>query len=172
MDLSFLKTATPRELLGLYDAVLCELRERHVVRSANNPVADYAELLASRVFRFELAERSTTGFDGECPAGVRYEVKARRRTPQNSSVRLSALRDLDKAHFHFLIGVIFGSDFSVEYAAKIPHAVVQEKSKFNDHSRASIMHLRRDLLDDPRVEDVTAALRNAAVGTLHLARAV
>ena len=165
MDYQFVTSATAGELLGLYDAVLRELRERSIVRSGNNPVADYAELLASHALDFQLLSKSNTGFDGES-AGVRYEVKARRLSPENSSVRLSALRDLEKAHFHFLVGVIFDPNFDVAYAAKIPHAVVLEKSKYGSHARASIFRLRRDVFDDPRVEDVTQKLRAAAHGVL------
>ena len=53
---------------------------------------------------------------------------------------------------------MFGSDFSVEYAAKIPYAVVQEKFKFNKQSRAPIMHLRHDDLSVPRVRSNLALL--------------
>ena len=36
-----------KQLLEVYCALMSELRERGVVRSANNPVADYTETLVS-----------------------------------------------------------------------------------------------------------------------------
>ena len=104
--------------------------------------------------------------------GVRYEVEAPRLTPLNSSEPLSALRILDSANFHSIIGVIFESDFSVDYAATIPYAVVLEKLGLSNHLRAFIMHLPQDLLDDLRVDNVTAALKTAAAGTFRSPRAV
>jgi hypothetical protein len=72
MDFSFLRSHSHNELLNLYDAVLAELRSREILRSSNNPVADYSEWLASRALGLRLESRSTTGFDGICDAGHRY----------------------------------------------------------------------------------------------------
>lgn len=47
MDLRLLTT---RELLKTHSAVMDELRRRAVVRSANNPVSDLAELIFCRTF--------------------------------------------------------------------------------------------------------------------------
>jgi hypothetical protein len=158
LDFAFLKTASHHELLALYDALLCELRERHITRSSNNPVADYTEWLAARALGLVLQAKSTTGFDGVCAAGHRYEVKGRRRTPQNSSVQLSQIRGLAQHHFDYLIGVIYRNDFSIEYAAKIPHCVVVERAKYREHTNASIFQLTPDVLADSRVTNITAAI--------------
>jgi hypothetical protein len=163
MDLSFLQRVSNRELLQLYNSLLCELRERHVVRSANNPVADYTEWLAARALGLRLERKSTTGFDGICGAGFRYEIKGRRRTPQNNSVQLSQIRGLDKNHFDYLIGVIYKPDFSVEYAAQLPYEVVLEKAAYREHTNAWILQLRSDLFRDPRVTDITEQLAAAAL---------
>lgn len=165
MDVDFLKNASHHELLLLYDALLCELRDRRITRSANNPVADHTEWLASRALGLTLEAKSTAGFDGVCVNGLRYEVKGRRRTPQNKSVQLSQIRGLDKHHFDFLVGVIYRSDFSVDYAAKIPYAVVVEKAKYREHTNASILQLKRELMEDPRVVDITQVIVAASVAT-------
>lgn len=162
MDLLFLKQASHHELLALYDAILTELRGRDILRSSNNPVADYSEWLAARALGLTLQTKSTTGFDGVCGAGHRYEVKGRRRTPHNSSVQLSQIRGLDKCHFDFLVAIIYNPDFTVDYAGKIPYAVVAEKAKFRSHTNASILQFKRDLLQDPRVLDITAKITDAA----------
>lgn len=158
MDITFLKAASHHELLALYDALLCELRDRGVTRSSNNPVADYTEWLAARALGLTLETKSTTGFDGICAKGFKYEVKGRRRTPQNDSVQLSQIRGLAKRHFDFLVGVIYRPDFSIDYAAKIPHEVVVERAKFREHTNASILQMKPDIFSDRRVTDITQAI--------------
>src|SRR5712671_1175595 len=69
-------------LLQLSAGVIDELRRRGVIRTTNNPVADYAELLAARAFGLVLAGRSEAGYDATDAAGNRYQVKARRLTAQ------------------------------------------------------------------------------------------
>ena len=76
---------TDRELLALYDTVLDTLRARGTTRSANNPVADYAEGLYAKALKLELVGKSTTGYDGTDPAGKKIEIKARRITNENGS---------------------------------------------------------------------------------------
>ena len=76
---------TTSELLQLWSRSLAELRTRGICRSANNPVADYAELLSTRALGLTLAAKSNTGSDAVDGQGQRYEVKARRITPENRS---------------------------------------------------------------------------------------
>ncbi|MFS8083821.1 MAG: hypothetical protein ACMG51_10240 [Ginsengibacter sp.] len=93
---------------------------------------------------------------------MKYEVKGRRRTPQNGSVQLSQIRGLDKHHFDFLVGVIYRADFSVDYAAQIPHAMVVERARYREHTNASIFQFKREVLMDPRVIDITEAIITAS----------
>jgi hypothetical protein len=162
MDLSLLKVASHHELLSLYGALLCELRDRGITRSANNPVADYTEWLAARALGLTLGTKSTAGYDGVCARGFKYEVKGRRRTPQNDSVQLSQIRGLDEQHFDFLIGVIYRQDFSIDYAAQIPYDVVVERAAYRAHTNASVFQLRPDVLRDPRVTDITQRMVDAS----------
>jgi len=74
MPLSQLQSATSSELLALYVAVLKELRRRKVVRSTNNPVADYAEFLLSGVMGLKLAAKSTTGYDALGASLAKYHA--------------------------------------------------------------------------------------------------
>ena len=69
---------------------------------------------------------STAGYDGIDPQGQKIEVKCRRLTRYNNSHQLSAIRNLEKAHFDFLAGVLFNEDFSVMRAALIPSQVVKD----------------------------------------------
>jgi hypothetical protein len=150
-----LPEASASELFALFDSVLCELRQRGLVRSSNNPAADYAEWLACKALGLSLQPKSTRGFDATCPNGVRYEVKSRRRTPQNQSVQLGHIRGLTERQFDFLIGVIFKPDFSVDYAAKIPYDIVQAKATFSEHANASILQFKQELLTLRGVVDLT-----------------
>src|SRR5690242_9176454 len=92
IDLTKLESA---ELLALFDGVLVELRARGLVRSSNNPVADYAESLIAKALGLRLETKSTTGYDAIGPDGLKYEIKGRRPTPANKSRQLSVIRGLD-----------------------------------------------------------------------------
>jgi hypothetical protein len=158
---SGLTTKSDRELLALFGEVLCELRARKVVRSTNNPVADYAEGLVAKALGLELLAGSTTGCDATDALGKRYEIKGRRLTEHNPSTQLSVVRGLDKCHFDFLAGVLFNEDFSIQRACLIPHAVVLRKAKYRQHVNGWILFLRSGLWDEPGVADITADLCRA-----------
>ena len=158
-----LQKLSSRSLLRVYSAVMRELRERTVVRSTNNPVADLAELLASRAFRLKLETRSTAGFDGVARDGTRYQVKARRRTPENQSTQLSVIRNLGANKFKYLLAIVFDEDFNVESAFRIPRGTVRRYARFSRHVNGHILRLIGPVLDDPHTEDVTARLRAVAI---------
>ncbi len=95
-----LEALPTRALLFLFADVMEELRRRDVVRSSNNPVADYTEWLVARSLSLKLRPGSSTGFDAEDKDGKRYEIKGRRLTEHNGvhatqchpRARLAALR--------------------------------------------------------------------------------
>ena len=147
-----------RQLLFDYARILDELRQTKIIRSKNNPVGDYAEWLVSETFNLELCSKSMKGHDAY-DGRYKYEVKARRLTGDNQSRRLSAIRDLDKHHFDYLIGVLFDHDFGVVRSAKIPWAVVKENSSHNEHSNSAIFNLSDSIWDNPGVEDITTLIQ-------------
>jgi hypothetical protein len=65
-----------------------ELLSQGVVRSTNNPVADYSEYLTARAFGLTLVASSSIGYDAIGEDDVRYQVKARRLTARNTSRQL------------------------------------------------------------------------------------
>jgi hypothetical protein len=146
------------ELLGLYADVLEALRSRGVTRSTNNPAADYTEHLVATRLGLTLAGKSSSGFDASDAGGLRYQIKGRRLTRQNQSTELSALRNLEARPFDFLIAVVYRRDFTVDYAAQVPHAVVLELASYSKHTNAHRFHMRRSVLEDARVTDLTARL--------------
>ncbi|QGY03599.1 hypothetical protein MMSR116_18175 [Methylobacterium mesophilicum SR1.6/6] len=56
--IGFVKARKVNELLELHGAVIEELRERKIVRSANGPIGDYAEFLFAKAFGWTLVNNS------------------------------------------------------------------------------------------------------------------
>lgn len=154
-----IQTLSTRELLASYVAVLAELRNRGVVRSTNNPVADVSELLFEKALKLRLAPKSTKGYDAVDEQGRKYEIKGRRLTAHNGSRQLSALRDLNQQPFTFLAGVLFLEDFSVSRACLVPYKQVIKHSTYRKHTNSWIFHLRDSVWGLPGVIDVTPRLR-------------
>ena len=148
------------DLLRLYASVVRTLKKRGVTRSANNPVGDYAEKLVAEGLNLELVAKSNAGYDAlDRASGARYEVKARRLTPENASTQLSAIRNLDRAPFDFLVGVVFNDDFSLAYAALLSRGAVGDLAKYVRHTNSHKLMLSKSVYSHPGVEDVTAAIR-------------
>ena len=81
---------TNEEVLRLWATVMGELRRRRVIRSANNPVADYAETLVAERLGLQLVGNSTASYDAVAQDGTRYQIKARRLHDETSSRQLRA----------------------------------------------------------------------------------
>lgn len=155
-----LQNLSASELFGLFAKIMAEMRQRSIVRSSNNPVADYAEYLVASALDLKLVGPSTTGYDATDSKGQRYEVKARRMT-RGPSRQLSAIRGLGKQHFDYLAGVLFNEDFTVYRACLIPFEVIGEVSIHREHVNAHIMHLSDSILKRPDVRDITAQVQAA-----------
>jgi hypothetical protein len=161
MKMPNLKSMTVSELFDIHGKVLSELRERGVVRSTNKPIADYAEYLSARALSLSTSPKSTKGYDAKGPDNKKYEIKSRQITRQNPSREVSALRDLDKRHFDYLIGVLFNEEFRVLRACRIPHSTVLKVAKYSNHTNAWRFHLRDSLWSMPGVVDLTAKIQKA-----------
>jgi hypothetical protein len=146
------------ELLQTFAAILEELRSRGIARSSNNPIADYTEWLVSWKLGLQREANSTAGFDATAEDGTKFEIKSRRVTQHNPSVQLGAFRNLEAKQFDYLIGVIYEADFSIRYAAKVPHAVIGPNSRFSDHTNAHLFNLTPNILELPEVDDITSVL--------------
>ncbi|MCP5224044.1 MAG: hypothetical protein H6946_02725 [Thauera sp.] len=154
-----IQSLSVRELFASFVALLGELRRRGVVRSTNNPVADFSELLFEKALLLQLAPKSTKGYDATDAHGRKYEIKGRRLTAHNGSRQLSALRGLDQQHFTYLAGVLFREDFSVLRACLVPHEQVLAQSTYRKHTNSWIFQLRDGVWDLPGVMDVTPQLQ-------------
>ncbi|MFT3755046.1 MAG: hypothetical protein QM769_03730 [Pseudoxanthomonas sp.] len=147
-----------KQLLSAYCELMAAMKERGIVRSSNNPVADYTESLVSGSLGLSLQGQSQAGFDAADSSGRRYQIKGRRLTAHNTSPQLSAIRNLDRKPFDLLAAVAYDASLSVMYAALIPVEVVAELSRFSKHSNSHVLVFRRSVLDDPRVTDITQLL--------------
>lgn len=160
VDLSALSNS---ELLALHCQVMGVLRERGVVRSSNNPVADYTESLVANALGATLVTASQAGYDAVGPDGTRYQIKGRRLTLANGSTQLSAIRNLATKPFDVLAAVVFDASLVVQYAALIPLPVVQELGRYRAHTNSHTLHFRRLVLDLDGVVDITNRLRAATL---------
>jgi hypothetical protein len=152
---------TNGELLALSRRILAELRNRDVIKSGNAPTGDYAELLVQQATGGELAAQSQKSWDVETP-GPNVEllqVKARVVTdPKKRGERqLSFFRSWD---FDAAIIVLFGDDFTVWKAARLPVEIVEEVAKHVSHVSGWRVIATDALL--ARGEDWTERLRDAA----------
>jgi len=160
MDISQL---VPAELLSLHARIADELRARGITRSSNNPTGDLAEYIFCKAFGWRQEANSNAHVDAFGVDGTRYQIKGRRITRYNSSRQLSAIRDLDGAHFDFLAGVLFSEDYGVRRAALIPCSVAVEFATFQKHTNSHKFLLRDDVWEMSGVRDVTAELRSVAL---------
>ena len=154
-----LKNMPLNDLLALHAAIMNQLRDRGVARSANNPTGDLAEYLFCRAFGWQQAPNSEKGFDATDGDGNRFQIKGRRLHRLNKSRQLSAIRDFDG--FDTLAAVLFDDDYRVFRAALIPREIARTRSKFIEHTNSNKFILTDSVWDTPGVTDVTAELQAA-----------
>lgn len=141
-----LRNMDERRLLSLYSELMEELRDRELIRSSNNPVADYAEKTAVEYMGLTRVGKEEKGYDAVDKNKGRHQIKGRRITKHNDSRQLSVIRDLDKKPFDYLVAVIFNEDFSVNEIWEVPYRFVKENSRFSKHQNGHIFIANTNLL--------------------------
>lgn len=154
-----LEELTTLELLQLHSEITDKLLESTVIRSANNPVADYAEFIASKGLELNLEPLSQTGYDAIDTVGCKYEIKGRKRTNKNLG-QFSVFRGLNDKKFDYFVGILFDKKFKVEKAWKVPHNIVFEIAKYNEHVNGWRLTVNQLMLERPDVEDITELIQN------------
>jgi hypothetical protein len=142
------------ELLALWSRVMAELKRRGLVRTANNPVADYAEHLVAKHLGLTLQDNNHAAYDAIAPDGTRYQIKGRRMTRHRSSRQLGVIRNLDQHGFDVLAIVLFESTFAVVGIWTVPYDVVREHAVYKSHVNGHVLHARSSLLNDPLVTKI------------------
>lgn len=112
------------ELFKIYNKVIFELKELGVIRSKNNPVGDYGEFLAEKIFGLTRAAKDSKGYDLIDNEGKKYQVKTRRPTPDNPSRQLGGFRDLDENLFDSCLAIILSPEFEPKEIWEIPHGII------------------------------------------------
>lgn len=148
------------EILQLQVGIGEELRERGVIRSANNLTGDLAEYLFCAAFDWQQEPNSKRGFDATGQNGLRYEIKGRRVHRRNKSRQLSAIRDLPGKQFDVLACILFDDMYNIARAALIPHSIVSRRSSYINHTNSYRFILQDEVWDLDGVEDVTKVLRS------------
>jgi hypothetical protein len=156
--LGLIKSFSVEALLNINALTIEELIDRDILRTRNNPVADYAEWLISQKLHLHLLPNSHQGFDAIDEHGVRYQIKARRHSRTHKPLRLGVIRDLESDLFDHLITVIFNWDYSVLAAYKIPISVVKKFAKPNQHQNGHILFVRGGVLNDRDTQDISDQL--------------
>ena len=159
-----LSPLTIGQLLDVHAGATVELRRRGVLRSGNNPCADYAETLVTRTFGWHQNSQSNAGFDAwtSDDPPQRIEIKARRWEMPNGSREVSALRRLETRPFDRLLGIVFSRSYGVLLALDIPIDVVRARAGWSEHTRSAKFHLRDDLVHEPGVATLTERLNAAS----------
>jgi len=140
------------DLLSRWAAIMSELGRRGILRTANNPVADYAEYVVADRLGLTLENNSNAGHDGTDKNGVRYQIKARRLTANTGRRQLSPIRNIDQDKFDFLIVALFDHDFTLVELWKLPIALVRMHGRHSNHVNGWIVHAKGAILLDSRAE--------------------
>lgn len=140
-----LKAMDEQALLHLYADLMDELRDRELIRSSNNPVADYAEKIAVETLHLERVRKEEKGYDA-VDGRIKYQIKGRRVTRHNDSRQLGVVRNLEDKLFDFIVAVIFNEDFSVKEIWKIPYQFIKENSRYSSIQNGHIFTANTNLL--------------------------
>lgn len=151
------------KLLELHADLLIELKRREIVRSANNPIGDYAELLFSKSFGWILNTNSSADADAADHHGLRYQIKGRRLASPRGSRQLGFIRRLPERPFDYLAAILFDERFRVSRAALIPFEIVQPRAAYVDSVKAWRFMLNDAVWQIDGVRDVTAELKAVEV---------
>jgi hypothetical protein len=149
------------ELLALYADILDELNRRTVLKTQNNPVADYTEWLVARSLELKLERNSRKGFDATDSNGVRYQIKGRRLHPNNPSRQLGVIRNLKRNEFDFLVAVLFNRDFSLLEAWKISREQVERYARFSSYQNGHILMLEGAVLTAEGTQSIVGEIKGA-----------
>lgn len=121
-----LESLSVAQLLRLHSGILDELRQRRILRTANNPRGDYAEWRVAQVLRSTLATKnSAPGFDATDDDGLGCQIEARHLTSEHDSTQLSVIRNLNERDFDVLVAIVLAPDWRVRRAIMLPHAAVE-----------------------------------------------
>ena len=145
---------SPTELLLTHCRIIDHIRQRNLHSPGGNPIAGYAELLASERLDLQLYPDETIGFDAKHRiTGETYQIK-HTRNPKSTPLT-GIINNLDGRPFDFLVFLIFNADLSVREAWRLPYDSVHRNARYNKANDAHNISFTRDLRAQPEVEDIS-----------------
>lgn len=153
-----LKDMTEKELMIYNSKIMNELKTREIIRTKNNPIADYCEWLVAKKFGWELQNSSNAGFDVIDSDGLRVQIKCRTLEKGKGTRQLGVIRKLDNDTFDYLIALLFDESIEVVHGYKISKDLIKQYSKFSEHQNGHILYLKGDLLNDKKLINITQNL--------------
>ncbi|WP_252974240.1 hypothetical protein [Janibacter melonis] len=158
-----LSQASARDIFTLQSRLMAELRNRGVLRTNNNPVADYSEWLVWKAIGSKpLEPNSAKSYDLETEEYGRVQVKARL---VSSPVRRGQLQcsPFRSTGFDFAALVLLSDiDYSVVSAVLLPLDAAAEQWSWNNYVRGWRLHMNDKTMRHDRAHDITDLLRAAA----------
>ena len=140
------------ELLQTHGAVIEELLCREIVKTRNNPIGDYTEWLVCNRMGWKMADKNQKGFDATDKDGKRYQIKGGRKG--DGIVPFSPIRNLEQEAFHSVIVVAFKDDYSIRFAAKIPHELVPRLANINKSVNGFVLRLNEKKIEHDGVVNI------------------
>ena len=159
MILKKIKTMNEKDLLKLHSNILLELKNRNVIRTLNNPIADYCEWIISQKFGWKLENNSKSGYDCIDNDNKKVQIKCRKIENLKGSRQLGIIRNLDTEPFDYLIAVIFNNQYEILEAYKIPNILIKKYAKFNKYQNGFILQLKGAILSDAQIINITQELK-------------
>jgi hypothetical protein len=153
-----LRLFTDLKLLQTHSQIIDELKKRGVVRTSNNPVGDYTEHLVCSRLSLQIQRTSQASYDGIDSRGNRYQIKGRRCRRKTGNVQFSVIRKLMEMGFDYLVAVAFNPDYSIRFAAQIPHSLVGEIASYRSHVNGHVPIFCEGVLQRRGVTDLTNLL--------------
>lgn len=141
--------------MALWADVMEELHRRGIIRTANNPVGDYAETLVATATRGRLQPSSTAECDVLGPAGERIQVKTRRKTPHARVNHFSGILNLERHGFDFVVGIVFNHDFTIDQAWRFSWEAVRANATFQKHTNSWRLRIPGENAAAPGIVPVT-----------------
>ncbi len=147
---------TEIELLQTHGAVIEESLCQGIVKTRNNPIGDYTEWLVCDRMKLKMADKNQKGFDATDKDGKRYQIKGGRKS--NGTVPFSPIRNLEQRAFQSVIVVAFKDDYSIRFAASIPHELVECLANFNKSVNGFVLRLNEQKIQHDCVTDISDCL--------------
>ncbi len=154
MDIKNLKLT---DLLNINKSINDELKKRNLVRTSNI-TGDLGENLFRLALGWKLEANSNCGYDATDSKGLKYQIKTRK--SESGTIQFGAIRDIENHAFDYLAILVLHEDYSVRYAALMPHQLVKKYCKHQDYTNSElpIFNLSQ-LQNESSVRDITAVLQ-------------